>query len=239
MTSNIQPALTELNKAMSSYGEDSVTSATAKPRMALELIKAASSGLINQDYAKTSYDMWKAGRNKAARRDSRLLAGVVRDNPKSDAANTSKNGRIIGWGATNTKAYDIAEHVIDMRQAMSDAGDEVKDTFQCLYDIAVQHNKNPGKVFTDEELAGHIRRKASEEKTELRKLQDEYARIYKLAMGTEDNPGGITVMQPVLQSMEQALIEYGGEEAIPAVTKEDKKAAEAIKFLREAGRLAA
>ena len=239
--SNIAPFLSELSKAISGYGEDSLTSATAKPRMALDLIKAAHAGHIDETFAKVSYELWINGQAKAKRRNARVLTGTkeaAERNPRSDASNTSKNLKMIQWGKSDPDAYPHAEYVLDFIETLSASGEHVKDAFQSLYDVGVKVVAAKGQWLDADTLRDTVIKKAKEPDTELQKLQKEYAKLRKMYEGTEENQG-IAVLAPVVTAMESALIEYGGEDAIPPVTKEEKKAAEAIAYLRDTGRIAA
>lgn len=234
MNSNIQPALDSLNATLRELGRDSVKSTLAKPRMALAVIKAASDGVINGDDAEAIYQQYKGARSDAIRKNA--LAAGHEDSAKSDAANTSKVRAQINFGATNPNAYEIAENVIELRKNMADGGEQVKDTYQALTDVAVQHNKNPGKVFTDEELVTLIGKPGKKDKSEIDKMVEEYKRLYRLAVGTEESPG-ITAMVPVFDAICEVFDNAGI--ARPAMTSEEKKAEKAIAFLASTGRLAA
>jgi hypothetical protein len=238
MNSNIQPALDALNSTLRELGADSVKSTLAKPRMALTVIQAAigpddgTPGLINDKDAEAIYQQYKGARTDAIRKNS--MSAGMEDSSKSDAANTSKVRAHIKWGNSNTNAYEIAEHVIDLRKRMADGGEQVKDTYQALYDIAVKHNESPGKIFSDEELVTLIGKPGKKDKSELDKMVEEYKRLYRLAVGTEEAPG-ITAMVPVFDAICDVFDSAGI--ARPAMTSEEKKAEKAIAFLTSTGRV--
>lgn len=231
--SNIAPALAALQSSLKEYGRDSVKSSLAKPKMALAVIEAAVNHLVKADNADEIYDTYKAAR--AAEIAKHKTAAGTLESAKSDAANTSKVRAHINWGNTNLNAYDIAETVIELRSQMIRDGGEAKDCYQALYDVAVQHNKNPGKVFTNDELVTLIGKPGKKDKSDLDRMTDEYKRLYKLALGTEEQPG-IAAMVPVFESICQVFDAAGI--ARPAMTKDEKKEEEAIAFLAQRGRIA-
>ena len=237
--SNIAPHIEALGRELSKLGADSVKSSLAKPRMALTVIRAAcglddpdGKTFLKAEHAEDIYGKYKAARSAEIAKHG--MAAGLEDNAKSDAANVSKVRSQINFGLSNPKAYDITEKVIELRKIMAQGGEAVKDTYQAITDIAVQHNKNAGKTFDDDELRAIIAKPGKKDKTDIDRMIEEYKRLHKLAHGTEEQPG-IDCMMPVFESIDALFEDLGIDR--PAMTKEDKKAEKALAYLKSTGRI--
>jgi len=246
--SNITPHIEALAKELGKLGADSVKSSLAKPRMALTVIRAAcglddpdGNTFLTAEHAGEIYAKYKAGRSAEIAKGGGITAGME-DNAKSDAANTTKVRQQINFALSNPgsidgtipSAYDIAERAIELRKIMAQGGEQVKDTYQAITDIAVQHNKNAGKTFDDDELRAIMSKPGKKDKTDIDRMVEEYKRLHKLAHGTEENPG-IDAMMPVFDAIDALFEELGMDR--PAMTAEDKKAEKALAFLKSTGRV--
>lgn len=235
MNSNIQPQLDALNDKLRELGRESVKSSLAKPQMALAVIRAAQEGILSTADAERVYSEYVAGRTYAISRNS--MATGAEDNAKSIAANTSKVRKHIEAGRLpNIDFVEVADQLIDLRAQLKGGDADVKDVYQALYDAAVVQCKQPNEQLNSETLEPIILKAPKKDKTDIARMEEEYKRLYKLAHGTDDKPA-IDAMMPVFDAIAQVFDDMGVDR--PAMTKDEKKAADAIAFLRETGRIAA
>lgn len=234
--SNMQPAIDDLNSKLRELGRESVKSGLAKPSMAIAVIAAAKQGIITNADAKHVYAEYLSGREHAIGRND--MAVGMEDNAKSRAANESKVKANINAAIIAPDFPATVRRLVEARATAKRNGGEVKDIYQAIYDASVIQNTTlkSTRDLTDEELDTIVRKKAREEKGELDRMVDEYKRLYSLAHGNDDRDG-IAECLPVLDAMGEAIESFGGK--IPAMTKEEKKAEKAIKFLQSTGHLAA
>lgn len=231
--SNSDTQIDALNKQLVSLGADSVKSALAKPQMALAVIRAASDGLIDQDDAKHVYAKYAEGRNKAAGKNS--ITHGLEDNEKSIAANTSKvKKQIAAAMLPGVDFVQVANDIITVRDTLIDGGAMVKDVYQAIYDAAVVQCRQPEVQLDADALRGIIEKEGRADKSDLDKVIDEYKRVYRLYHGTEDSPG-IGALERSLEALTEAVAEMGGE--LPPMTKEEKKAADALAYLKSQGKI--
>lgn len=229
--SNSETQLEALNKQLVALGADSMKSALAKPQMALAVIRAAFDGLVNEKDAKHIYAKYAEGRNKAAGKNT--ITHGLEDNEKSMASNTSKvKSQIMAAQLPGIDFVQVANDVIDIRKSLVDGGAKVKDVYQAITDAAVQQKRQPDKQLDAEALAGIIAKEEKDEKSDLDKVIDEYKRVYRLAKGSDDKPG-IPEVEPALAALGAAIQDMGGD--LPAMTKEEKKEADALAFLKSRG----
>lgn len=233
MTSNIAPSIADLNDKLRELGRESVKSALAKPQMALTVIAAAKQGVIDEDDAEAMYQEYVSGRSYAIGRN--VLAAGQEDNAKSVASNTSKvRSHIKAARLPNIDFEHVTNTLVEQRARLKASGVEVKDPYQAITDAAVAQCRKPNDELTEEDLDAIIAKKSKEDKGDLDKMIDEYKRIYKLAVGT-DEKAGIAECMPVLEAMAGAIEQLGGD--LPAMTAEEKKAEKAMAFLKQTGRI--
>jgi hypothetical protein len=231
--SNMQPQIDALNDKLRELGRESVKSGLAKPQMAMAIIAAAQVGIIDEADAEAKYAEYMQGRSYAIGRNS--LAAGMEDKANSIASNTSKVRSHIKAAMLPTVNFaHVVSVLVEMRAKMKASGVDVKDPYQAITDAAVQQCRQPNDELDDAALEGIITKKAKEEKDELAKITDEYKRLYKLALGTEETPG-IEAMIPVFESICDVLDGMGV--ARPAMTAEEKKAEKAMSFLKSTGRI--
>ena len=229
--SNIGPMLRDLNKILRALGKDSVKSTVAKPRMAIAICRAAADGIIGEDDAETTYKTYLEGREEETGKNN-LAEGATDGSRK---ANVSKNMQIIKLGML--PAIDgpaLLERVNDARlHAVRYGGDDVKvkPAFDCFVDAARAQLAKPKEELTDEEINSLVRKPEGKEKDLLQRLMDDHKRLNKRL---EELPS--PAIENAIRCIEDAMCEINGG-VLPALTKEDKKAEEAMAFLRKMGKL--
>lgn len=233
---NMAPHLSKLSKLLQDLGKDSIKSTLAKPRMAIAICRAAQEGIIDASDAEMTYEKYLAGR--AAETGKNTLAEGESDKG-SLKANVSKNKQIIELGLLpKVDGPELLDRVTDARlHAVRTGGEDikVKPAFDCFVDAARAQLKKPNEPLTDEEINALVRKaETSKDKTDLDRMVEEYKRLYKLANGTEENPG-IPAMMPVFESIAAVFDAQGIDR--PAMTKDEKKAEKAMAFLRTTGRI--
>lgn len=226
-TSNIAPMLKDFNDRIRELGRDSVASALAKPRMALAITRAAFDGIIGEADAAATYEQYLQGRQYAIGRNTMAQGDEDKGSVK---ANTSKNMQLIKLGLLpKVDGPELLDRVTDLRAAAVGGDVKLKPTFDCFVDAARAQLAQPNDPLTDDEIDHLIRKPEKDEKGLIDKLIEDYKRMNK--RHDELPSAGI---EAAIHGIADAIKELGGE--LPPLTKEDKKAAEAIKFLKSIGR---
>lgn len=228
--SNIAPMLNDLNSQLRELGRDSVASALAKPRMAVAITRAAADGIIGESDAAATYEQYLQGRQYAIGRNTMAQGDEDKGSVK---ANTSKNLQLIKLGLLpKVDGPALLDRVTDLRTAAIGGDVKIKPTFDCYVDAARAQLAQPTEELTDEQVNQLIRKPEPKNKDIIDKLIEDYKRLSK-RYEELPSPG----VEAAIHGIADAIKEAGGE--LPPLTKEEKKAAEAIAYLRSVGKLAA
>lgn len=228
---NLAPMLKDLNKLLKSLGADSIKSTLAKPRMAIAICRAAADGVIGEDDAEATYNAYLDGRRAETGKNT-MAEGHADGKPKS---NISKNMKIIQLGLLpKVDGPALLERVNDLRvNAIRTGGDDlkVKPTFDCFVDAARAQLAQPNEELTDEQINGIVIKPEGKENTLLDNLIADHKRLNKRL---EELPSA--AIENAIRCIEDAMCEINGGK-LPPLSKEDKKAEEAMAFLRKMGKL--
>lgn len=226
----------DLDKLVRKLGQESASSAVARPKMGLAIARARAEGVIGDDDAAKTYDTYLEGRT-AALGKSPLAVGTS-DNG-SYKANVSKNARIIKAAALATTGVDfvgVLERATTIRADMvaNEPDTPVKPTFDAYVDLAREQLKQPEAALTDDTIRSVIRKPEAKEKDLIAKLVDDYKRMSKRAeAAAEDGAEAVSdALAPAIEAIAAAIEAAGGE--VP-LSKEEQKAAEAMSFLASRG----
>lgn len=229
---NLAPMLKDLNKLLRGLGKDSIKSTLAKPRMAIAICRAAADGVIGEDEAEATYMTYLEGREEETGKNS-MAEGASDGGSKK--ANVSKNMQIIRLGLLNTvDGPALLDRVNDARlHAVRNGGEDVKvkPTFDCFVDAARAQLAKPNEELSDEEINALVRKPEGKEKDLLQRLIDDHKRLNKRL---EELPSA--AIENAIRCIEDAMCEINGGK-LPPLTKEDKKAEEALAFLKKMGKL--
>lgn len=232
--SNIKPALDALRKEVRTLGEQSGLGRDVREKFAIALARAAYQGVITVDPKNNVDDV------------PDLVDDFLTSESKKLIHNHSSNGRKVMESkcrqivlVSAVEAYDFPdtlERAVDIRKELrKDEANKIKPAFEAYVQLS-RDTKEAKRKLSDDEIRNAMLSPVKKDKSDLDRMCDEYIRIRKLADGNE-NTAPIPEMQPVVEAMASAIEQAGGE--LPPVTKEEKKAAEAVAFLRSQGMLAA
>ena len=216
-------------------GGESVKSALAKPQLYAALCRGTADGYMTEDDVKAFFESYLAGRTKVVN-GNKIALGDKEDNQNSYAANLSKLNNMYKLGSLNSAGVidgpALLDKVIDRREYLFNGGRKVKATADAMLDVAKAQLKTPSAELTDEQLDEVICRKESEEKTLLKKLTDQYTKVYKLAAEMGDAMLDCTHIEASRDALADAIRALDGE--VPAIGKKDKESAD-IEFLMSKG----
>lgn len=230
MTTNLvnDTRFADLNKVVKSLGAKSAFSALAKPQMALAIVQARADGVIGDDDGAKTYDTYIEGRRGVLAK-SQLGAGS--EDGGSYKANVSKNTQLLkaaGLTVSGVDFVDVLTRATSIRETLVKADEKVKPTYDAYVDLARAQLKVPTAALDDDAITEVVRKKEAAEKELVDKLIAAYKTARKLQ---EDFP--CQPMADAVAGYADAITEAGGE--VPAITKEEKKAAEAMAFLASRG----
>jgi hypothetical protein len=237
-SSNIQPAydavLKELEKLGATEGEGSMS----RSKAAIRLAEAAREGVVDEDDAKEAYAVYQSGSAKV---------GMNKSGPKPDASlvdnstkvQVSKFRQIIKMGALPVLNDPFDSAAVMLKRATDIAntlrgnedGPKVKSPFDAMLDVARAQLETPEVKLIDEQITACVCKPETKDKGELEKLAAAYKSLYKIAA---DYPRPETDL--AVADLKAAIVEAGGE--VPAMTKEEKEAAQAMAFLAKRGMIA-
>lgn len=220
---NSAPALDAFDKVLAKLGAESVN--TARPKLAIALVKAAFDGLIDEDDVEAKYDLYLSSREKAQAK-SLLAAGV--DDGNGRKANISKCKQLVKLGLmASVDGPDLADRTVTLRGNMVGGDDKIEAPFDALVKVARAQLNKPDADLTDDEIMGCVRKPVAAEKDAMARLVAAYKAAHKLA---ETVPMPET--QEAVAVYGRAIVEAGGD--VPAMTKEEK--AEAA-FMAQAAKM--
>lgn len=216
-------------------GGESVKSALAKPQLYAALCRGTADGYVGEDDVKSFFESYLAGRTKVVN-GNKIALGDKEDNANSFAANLSKLNNMYKLGSLNSAGVidgpGLLDKVIDRREYLFNGGRKVKATADAMLDVAKAQLKTPSQELTDEQLDEVICRKESEEKTLLKKLTDQYTKVYKLAAEMGDAMLDCTHIEASRDALADAIRALDGE--VPVIGKKEKENAD-IEFLMSKG----
>ena len=216
-------------------GGESVKSALAKPQLYAALCRGTADGYMAEDDVKAFFESYLAGRTKVVN-GNKIALGEKEDNQNSYAANLSKLNNMYKLGSLNSAGVidgpALLDKVIDRREYLFNGGRKVKATADAMLDVAKAQLKTPSAEMTDEQLDEVICRKESEEKTLIKKLTDQYTKVYKLAAEMGDAMLDCTHIEASRDALADAIRALDGE--VPTIGKKDKESAD-IEFLMSKG----
>jgi hypothetical protein len=220
---NSAGAMDDLKKRLKSLGGMEGKGSACRPQAGRQLAIAAQSGLIDEDYAAEAYAEYAAGIASAASRNPLV------HNPGSEKAQVAKFRAFIKAGALpGVDAVDVLNRAEALHAAHVAAGTKVESPFQALYNVCVEQVRQPDEELSDEQINARIMKAEPKDKDDMARLVAAYKAAYKLAE-TVPMPG----TEAAVAAYRDAITEAGGD--IPAMTKEEKKEAEALAFLRQRG----
>lgn len=221
--------LADLNKAVKKLGAESANSALAKPKMALSIVQARIDGVIGDDDGGKTYDVYLEGRRGVLSKSA--LGAGSEDAGGSYKANVSKNTQLLkaaGLIVAGIDFGDVLTRATKLREDLIASDEKVKPPYDAYVDLARAQLKTPTVQLGDDAITDIVRKKEAAEKDMIDKLVAAYKTARKLQ---EDLP--TPAMESVVAGYADAIVEAGGE--VPPITKEEKKAAEAMAFLASRG----
>jgi hypothetical protein len=223
---NLDTRLSDTNKLIRKLGSESAHSVLAKPKMALAIAQARVDGIIGDGDGEAMYNVYLEGRKNVL---SKSTIGAGEDDSTSLKANVSKNTQIIkAAGLPGVDFIDTMTKATSERESLAKSGEKVKPMFDAYVDLARAQLKEPTVALSDEAITGIVRKKEAAEKEIVDKLIAAYKNARKLG---DEFPCG--PMADVVDAYKKAIEEAGGE--VPAVTKEEKEAANVTAFLAKHG----
>lgn len=222
--------LSNLKRDMALLGKAEAAGQAARPKAGLALVSLTidSDGYIGEEHAEVAYDTYMGEVIKAAGK-SPLVTQT--GNASSRKAQVSKFRQFIKVAMLPVSVVDAREvlaRAMVQHKGLIAAEVKVKSPFDALVDVCRAQLEQPDAPLTDEQLAAVVSKPEPAEKDEMAKLVAAYKAAHKLA---ETIPMAST--QAAVDAYRDAIVEAGGE--VPAVTKDEKKAAEAMAFLRKQG----
>lgn len=221
--------LAETNENLRKLGRMSASSALAKPQMALAIAKARADGILTDADGEATYEEYLKGRRDALKKN--IIGAGAEDDGGSHKANVSKNTQILkaaGLASAGIDFVDVMTRATTIRADLVKAGEKVKAMFEVYVDCARAQLKDTSAALTDEAITVIAKKKERAEKELVDKLVDLYKRAHKLAEEFD-----VQSMRDTVDDLKSAIVEAGGE--VPAITKEEKAAAEATAFLAKQG----
>jgi len=226
--------LKDVIKLAGKLGGESVKSALAKPQLYAALCRGTADGYVSEDDVKPFFDAYLAGRTKVVN-GNKIALGEKEDNQNSFAANLSKLNNMYKLGSLNSAGVidgpALLDKVIDRREYLFNGGRKVKATADAMLDVAKAQLKTPSQELTDEQLDEVICRKEAEEKTLLKKLTDQYTKVYKLAGEMGDAMLDCTHIEASRDALADAIRALDGEVPVIGKKGKDKDEAEMVEFL--------
>lgn len=214
-------------KLAGKLGGESVKSALAKPQLYAALCRGTADGYIAEADVKPFFDSYLAGRTKVVS-GNKIALGDKEDNANSYSANLSKLNNMYKLGSLKSAGVidgpALLDAALDRREYLFTGGRKVKPTAEAMLDIAKAQIKTPTQPLTEELMDEVICRKEAEEKTLLKKLTDEYTKVYKLAAEMGDAMLDCTHIEASREALADAIRAMDGE--VPVVGKKKGKDAD-------------
>lgn len=227
--SNIETHLTELRGKLKSLGAAEGKGSASRPEAALRLVGAAYDGYIGEDDAAEMFSVYAAGTAAAAKNNPMVSAPGGDAAQKSAKQQISKFRQFIKAGSLPAvDARDVLNRAVQISKDLESAGVKTYSRFDGMLNVAREQIKQPDEELTDDQINDLICKPETAEKDDLDKLIAAYKSAHKLA---ENIPTPQT--EAARDAYRDAINEAGGD--VPPMTKEEKKEAEALAFLRSKG----
>lgn len=190
----------------------------------IALTEAAYAGDIDEDDAEALYDKYQLESAKLSQK--KHLTGAT-DNPKSRTAQISKFRAFIKLGAMPdpVDGREVLARAVVIAEQLASAGTKVLSDFEALRTVCVAQGNKPTAPLTDEELVAAVSKPEAGDKDLLAKLVAAYKTAYKI-----NTEAQMQETQDIVDSIATAIRAID-EEAVPAMTKEEKAE---MAFLAEA-----
>lgn len=198
----------------------------AKMKLAIAAARAARDGIIDEQDAAATYQSYVAGFSSKAMHEHSV---------QGEKSNVSKLRQIINAAALPSVdfAHTIEADIVGLRDNLKGNTDvKLKPAFDATVDAARLQLKQPDTALDAEQIHAVCVKAEPVEKDLIAKLGETYKRLHK----HNDDLEGNRKIDMAMGAVAELIAELGGE--VPPVTKDDKKAAAAIAFLRSVGRAA-
>jgi hypothetical protein len=227
-TSNIETHLSALRSKLKSLGAMEGKGSASRPEAGLRLVDAAYDGFIDEDDAAALYAEYVAG-TAASAKNNPLVTCQGDTEQKSAKQQISKFRQFIKVGMLpEVDARDVMRRAVQISKDLEAAGTKTYSRFDAMLNVAREQVKQVDTPLTDEQINACVVKPDSKEKDEVEKLIAAFKAAYKLAE---------TIPMPQTEAARDmyrdAIVEAGGE--VPPMTKDEKKAAEAMAFLKSRG----
>lgn len=211
-------------------GKAEAAGQAARPKAGLALVSLTidSDGRIGEEHAEVFYDAYMGEVAKAASRSPLVTQTGNASSRKAQISKFRNFIKVAMLPVAVVDARDVLARAMVQHKGLLAAEVKVKSPFDALVDVCRAQLEQPDAPLTDEQLAAVVAKAEGEPATNVDKLVKAYRAAHKLA---EEIPMPHTLA--ALDAYRDAIVEAGGE--VPAVTKDEKKAAEAMAFLRKQG----
>ena len=213
---NSEGRLDKIKAKMGLLGKAEAVGAGSRRDAGLALTEAAYAGDIDEDDAETCYDAYQTEYGKLAAK--KHLAGAG-DNTKSRTAQISKFRAFIKVGMLPepVDGREILARAVAIAEQVTAGGNKVLSPFEALRTVCVAQVAQPDAPLTDEQISAAVSKNEPAEKDALAKLVAAYKAAYKL-----NTDLALAATQSAVDAYADAIREID-EDAVPAMTKEEKK----------------
>ena len=213
---NSEGRLDKIKAKMGLLGKAEAVGAGSRRDAGLALTEAAYAGDIDEDDAETCYDAYQTEYGKLAAK--KHLAGAG-DNTKSRTAQISKFRAFIKVGMLPepVDGREILARAVAIAEQVTAGGNKVLSPFEALRTVCVAQVAQPDAPLTDEQISAAASKNEPAEKDALAKLVAAYKAAYKL-----NTDLALAATQSAVDAYADAIREID-EDAVPAMTKEEKK----------------
>lgn len=213
---NSEGRLDKIKAKMGLLGKAEAVGAGSRRDAGLALTEAAYAGDIDEDDAETCYDAYQTEYGKLAAK--KHLAGAG-DNTKSRTAQISKFRAFIKVGMLPepVDGREILARAVAIAEQVTAGGNKVLSPFEALRTVCVAQVAQPDAPLTDEQISAAVSKNEPAEKDALAKLVAAYKAAYKL-----NTDLALAATQAAVDAYADAIREID-EDAVPAMTKEEKK----------------
>ena len=213
---NSEGRLDKILGKMALLGKAEAVGAGSRRDAGIALTEAAYNGDIDEGDAETLYDKYQSELGKLA--EKKHLSGIG-DNAKSRTAQISKFRTFIKLGMLPDPidGREILARATAIAKEVTTAGNKVLSPFEALRTVSVAQIAQPDAALTDEQIAAAVSKNEPAEKDTLAKLVAAYKAAYKL-----NTDLALDATQDAVNAYANAIREID-EDAVPAMTKEEKK----------------
>lgn len=208
--------LDKIKAKMGLLGKAEAVGSGSRRDAGLALTEAAYVGDIDEDDAEVCYDAYQTEFGKLAAK--KHLAGAG-DNVKSRTAQISKFRAFIKIGMLPepVDGREVLARAVAIAEQVTIAGNKVLSPFEALRTVCVAQVAQPDQPLSDEQLQAAVSKNEPAEKDSLAKLVAAYRAAYKL-----NTDLALDATQDAVDAYATAIRAID-EDAVPAMTKEEKK----------------